>query len=135
MSCQTITPREDFQRKLEDMNPEAASAIKRMVEAEQLLKKKRGPLHPSTEEEIMQAAEVRQEAENCTMHHDREAGYRSGSVEQCHQLHVFMKLYGTVWQYMFCCKIWSDTDIERCVCLHACQSWAIVCHLWQRVAM
>lgn len=82
MSCQTITPREDFQRKLEDMNPEAASAIKRMVEAEQLLKKKRGPLHPSTEEEIMQAAEVRQEAENCTMRHDREAGYRSGSVEQ-----------------------------------------------------
>lgn len=61
MSCQTITPREDFQRKLEDMNPEAASAIKRMVEAEQLLKKQRGPLHPSTEEEIMQAAEVRQQ--------------------------------------------------------------------------
>lgn len=66
MSCQTITPREVFQRKLEDMNPEAAQAIKRMVEAEQLLKKKRGPLHPSTEEEIMQAAEVRQEAEHRT---------------------------------------------------------------------
>ena len=58
MGCQTITPREDFQRKLEDMNPEAANAIKRMVDAEQLLKKKRGPLHPSTEEEIMRAAEV-----------------------------------------------------------------------------
>ena len=59
MSCQNITPREDFQRHLEDMNPEAAGAIKRMVEAEQLLKtKRRGPLHPSTEEEIMQAAEV-----------------------------------------------------------------------------
>lgn len=40
------------------MNPEAAKAIKRMVEAEQLLKKRRGPLHPSTEEEIMRAAEV-----------------------------------------------------------------------------
>ena len=59
-SCQTVTPREDFQRKLEDMNPEAASAMKRMVEAEQLLKQRRGPLHPSTEEEIMRAAEVRQ---------------------------------------------------------------------------
>lgn len=58
MSCQNITPREDFQRQLEGMNPEAAAAIKRMVEAEQLLKKRRGPLHPSTEEEIMRAAEV-----------------------------------------------------------------------------
>lgn len=74
MSCQTITPREDFQLQLEDMNPEAANAIKRMVEAEQLLKKKRGPLHPSTEEEIMQAAEVGQEAEHCVKHGSR---YRS----------------------------------------------------------
>lgn len=57
MSCQEITPREDFQRRLEAMNPEAAAAIKRMVEAEQLLKKRRGPLHPSTDEEIRQAAE------------------------------------------------------------------------------
>ena len=58
MNCQRITPREDFQRQLEGLNPEAANAIKRMVEAEQQLKKRRGPLHPSTEEEIMQAAEV-----------------------------------------------------------------------------
>ena len=58
MSCQNITHREDFQRQLEDMNPDAAVAIKRMVEAELLLKKRRGPLHPSTEEEIRQAAEV-----------------------------------------------------------------------------
>lgn len=58
MSCQTITPREEFQRQLEAMNPEAAKAIKRMVEAEELLKKRRGPLHPSTEEEITRAAEV-----------------------------------------------------------------------------
>ncbi len=58
MSCQEITPREEFQRRLEAMNPEAAAAIKRMVEAEQLLKKRRGPLHPSTDEEIRQAAEV-----------------------------------------------------------------------------
>ncbi|KAL3132889.1 hypothetical protein ABBQ38_006808 [Trebouxia sp. C0009 RCD-2024] len=57
MSCQTITPREEFQRQLEAMNPEAAKAIKRMVEAEELLKKRRGPLHPSTEEEITRAAE------------------------------------------------------------------------------
>ncbi len=58
MSCQEITPREEFQRRLEAMNPEAAAAIKRMVEVEQLLKKRRGPLHPSTDEEIRQAAEV-----------------------------------------------------------------------------
>ena len=58
MSCQTITHREDFQQQLEEMNPDAASAIRRMVEAELLLKKRRGPLHPSTEEEIRQAAEV-----------------------------------------------------------------------------
>ena len=58
MSCQEITPREEFQRRLEAMNPEAAAAIKRMVQAEQLLKKRRGPLHPSTDEEITQAAEV-----------------------------------------------------------------------------
>lgn len=64
MSCQEITPREDFQRRLEAMNPEAAAAIKRMVEAEQLLKKRRGPLHPSTDEEIRQAAEV-SAAESC----------------------------------------------------------------------
>lgn len=57
MSCQNITHREDFQRQLEDMNPDAAMAIKRMVEAELLLKKRRGPLHPSTEDEIRQAAE------------------------------------------------------------------------------
>ncbi len=64
MSCQEITPREEFQRRLEAMNPEAAAAIKRMVEAEQLLKKRRGPLHPSTDEEIRQAAEV-SAAEGC----------------------------------------------------------------------
>ena len=58
MSCQEITPRQEFQQQLEGLNPEAAAAIKRMVEAEQLLKKRRGPLHPSTEEEIRQAAEV-----------------------------------------------------------------------------
>lgn len=58
MSCQEITPRQEFQQQLEGLNPEAAAAIKRMVEAEQLLKKRRGPLHPSTEEEIIQAAEV-----------------------------------------------------------------------------
>ena len=39
MSCQNITPREEFQRQLEEMNPDAAAAIKRMVEAELLLKK------------------------------------------------------------------------------------------------
>ena len=58
MSCQNITPREDFQRQLEELNPDATVAIKRMVEAELLLKKRRGPLHPSAEEEIRQAAEV-----------------------------------------------------------------------------
>ena len=58
MSCQEITPREEFQRQLEALNPEAAAAIKRMVETERLLKRRRGPLHPSTEEEIRQAAEV-----------------------------------------------------------------------------
>lgn len=57
MSCKKITPREEFQRELEGLNPEAASAIQRMVEAEQLLRKRRGPLHPSTEEEIRRAAE------------------------------------------------------------------------------
>ena len=59
MSCKKITPREEFQRELEGLNPEAASAIQRMVEAEQLLRKRRGPLHPSTEEEIRRAAEAR----------------------------------------------------------------------------
>lgn len=79
MSCQTITPREDFQRKLEDMNPEAASAMKRMVEAEQLLKQRRGPLHPSTEEEIMRAADVRQAGK----HHTSSVPKSSGPGWEC----------------------------------------------------
>lgn len=51
-------PREDFQRELEDLNPDTAAAIKKVVEQEMQLNKRRGPLHPSTPEEIEQANQV-----------------------------------------------------------------------------
>ena len=58
MSCRHISPREEFQVELEELNPEAASAIKKVVEQEMLANKRRGPLHPSTPEEIEQANQV-----------------------------------------------------------------------------
>ena len=62
MSCRHISPREDFQRELEHLNPETAAAIRRVVEQEMQRNKRRGPLHPSTAEEIEQANEVEDKA-------------------------------------------------------------------------
>lgn len=59
MSCRHISPREEFQRELEDLNSEAAASIKKVVEQEMLQNKRRGPLHPSTPEEIEEAKHVR----------------------------------------------------------------------------
>lgn len=58
MSCRHISPREEFQRELEDLNPEAAASIKKVVEQEMLQNKRRGPLHPCTPEEIEEANQV-----------------------------------------------------------------------------